>query len=210
MAHPAAGESASLVPFCSLAPFYSPYFTAALRSPRAPIATMSNRSNPIAVSAPLATPPDAPPDAPPLTPAQRRTLRAAAALVIPASAEFGGVPGADDPLICADIEQTLGPDRPAVQLALEKLDAAASGPLADQAVEQREAAGRWLREHEPTLATTFGNLVVACYYRDDRVMRSIGLEPRPPYPQGFEVEPGDYAALLEPVRARGRLWRNVE
>ena len=165
---------------------------------------MTNRLIPIAQAAPPATPEPAQP----LSPTQRRTLRAAAALVIPASAEFGGVPGADDEPIAADIERTLGRDRPAVLRALEKLDAAAGGPLADQAAAQREAAGCWLREHEPLLATTFAALVVACYYRDDRVMRSIGLEPRPPYPQGYEVEPGDYAALLEPVLARGRLWRS--
>ena len=167
---------------------------------------MSNRSIPIASAGPRASPVHAPP----LTPTQRRTLRAAAALVIPASAEFGGVPGADDESIAADIERTLGRDRPAVMLALDKLDAAAGGPLADQTAAQRDAAGRWLREHEPLLATTFAGLVVACYYRDDRVMRSLGLEPRPPYPQGFEVEPGDYASMLEPVRARGRLWRDHE
>jgi hypothetical protein len=167
---------------------------------------MSNRSIPIASAS--TSPPPTPEHAPPLSPAQRRTLRAAAALVIPASAAFG-VPGADDESIAADIERTLGRDRPAALLALDKLDAAAGGLLADQAAVQREAAGRWLREHEPLLATTLAGLVAACYYRDDRVMRSLGLEPRPPYPQGFEVEPGDYASLLEPVRARGRLWRNA-
>ena len=167
---------------------------------------VSQRTIPIAESAP----PTAPVHAPPLSAAQRRTLRAAAALVIPASADFGGVPGADDESIANDIERTLGPDRAAVLLALEKLAAAAGGPLADQTVAQRDAAGRWLREHEPALAITFANLVVACYYRDDRVMRSLGLEPRPPYPQGYNVEPGDFAALLEPVRARGRLWRDPE
>ena len=177
-----------------------------LSSPRDQIVAVSERSIPIAPAAP----PAAHEHAPPLTPAQRRTLRAAAALVIPASAEFGGVPGADDESIAADIERTMGRERPAVMLALEKLDAAAGGPLSDQGDEQREGAGRWLREHEPALAATFAGLVVACYYRDDRVMRSLGLEPRPPYPQGFEVEPGDYASLLEPVRARGRLWRNAD
>ena len=168
---------------------------------------MSKRSIPIAPAAPAAAPEHAP--ALSLSLAQRRTLRAAAALVIPASAEFGGVPGADDQSIAADIERTMGRDLPAVMLALEKLDAAAGGPLADQGAAQRETAGRWLREHEPALAATLAGLVAACYYRDDRVMRSLGLEPRPPYPQGFEVEQGDYASLLEPVRARGRLWRNA-
>lgn len=147
------------------------------------------------------------PPSPPLEPALRRTLRAAAALVVPESGEFG-VPGADDESITADIERTMGRDRPHVVRALQALDAAAGGPLADQAAGQREAAGRWLRENEPALAATFANLVVACYYRDDRVLRSLGLEPRPPYPLGYEVEPGDWS-LLDPVRARGRLWRAV-
>ena len=62
---------------------------------------MSERFIPIAPAKPAAI--DA---APPLTTAQRATLRAAAALVIPASAEFG-VPGADDEIIAADITADL-------------------------------------------------------------------------------------------------------
>jgi hypothetical protein len=174
------------------------------RARRAPIERMSQRSIPITPAAPQ----DPAQPALPLSPAQRRTLRAAAALVIPASAEFG-VPGADDEAIATDIERTLGPDRAAVLRALDKLDAAAGGPLAEQTPTQREAAGRWLREHEPALATTFAGLVAACYYRDDRVMRSLGLEPRAPYPLGYTVEPGDFEGLLAPVRARGRVWREA-
>lgn len=163
---------------------------------------MSERFIPIAPATPAAI--DA---TPPLTAAQRATLRAAAALVISASAEFG-VPGADDEIIAADIERTMGRDRADVLHALEELDAAAGGPLAECSAAQREAAGRWLREHRGALATTFANLALACYYRDDRVMRALGLEPRPPYPKGFEVEPGDWS-LLDPVRARGRIWREA-
>jgi hypothetical protein len=163
---------------------------------------MSERSIPIAPAKPAAI--DA---APLLSAAHRATLRAAAALVIPASAEFG-VPGADDEIIAADIERTMGRDRADVLRALEALDAAAGAPLAECSAAQREVAGRWLREHRGALATTFANLVLACYYRDDRVMRSLGLEPRPPYPKGYEVEPGDWS-LLDPVRARGRIWREA-
>jgi len=161
---------------------------------------MIERSIPIAPAKPAAI--DA---APPLTAAQRAALRAAAAVVIPANAEFG-VPGADDRIIAADIERTMGRDRDDVLRALEELDAAAGGPLAECSAAQREVAGRWLREHSSALAHTFANLVIACYYRDDRVMRSLGLEPRPPYPKGYEVEAGDLS-LLDPVRARGRIWR---
>src|SRR5262245_40802771 len=52
----------------------------------------------------------------PLTLAQRDDLRAIAAVIIPASAEFD-VPGADDPAIQSDIEATLGRDTALVREA---------------------------------------------------------------------------------------------
>jgi hypothetical protein len=39
-------------------------------------------------------------------------------------------------------------------------------------------------------------------------MRSLGMEPRPPYPKGFAVEQGDWS-LLDPVRARPTLYRDA-
>jgi len=39
-------------------------------------------------------------------------------------------------------------------------------------------------------------------------MRAIGMELRPPFPRGFEVAQGDWS-LLDPVRARGRIWRDA-
>ena len=56
--------------------------------------------------------------------------------------------------------------------------------------------------------TTLLSLLVQCYYRDDRVLESIGMESRAPYPEGFEVENGDWE-LLEPVKSRGRIYRVV-
>jgi hypothetical protein len=52
-------------------------------------------------------------------------------------------------------------------------------------------------------------IVLQCYYRDDRVMRSLGMEARPPFPKGFEVEQGDWS-LLDPVRAMPPLYREVQ
>jgi len=48
-----------------------------------------------------------------------------------------------------------------------------------------------------------------CYYRDDRVMLSIGMEPRPPHPLGYVVEQGDWS-LLDPVRGRDDLYRKTD
>jgi hypothetical protein len=52
-------------------------------------------------------------------------------------------------------------------------------------------------------------VVLLCYYRDDRVMRLLGQEPRPPFPKGHVVEQGDWS-LLDPVRRRPRMYRLVE
>ena len=56
--------------------------------------------------------------------------------------------------------------------------------------------------------TTLLSLLTQCYFRDDRVLEAIGLEPRAPYPGGFEVENGDWG-LLEPVKSRGAIYRVV-
>ena len=50
-------------------------------------------------------------------------------------------------------------------------------------------------------AATLTRVVLQCYYRDDRVLRSLGLELRPPFPQGYVLEQGDWS-LLDPVKKR--------
>ncbi|MCP5265736.1 MAG: hypothetical protein H6934_06475 [Burkholderiaceae bacterium] len=145
--------------------------------------------------------------APPLDPAQRACLRAIVAQIIPASREFD-LPGADDDAILADLVATLDRDGAAVVAALARLDAFAGASFASlDAARQRELAARF-RQAEPAHADLLGAVTVRCYYRDDRVMRSLGMEVRPPYPQGFEVDDGDWS-LLEPVRSRGRIWREA-
>ena len=39
-------------------------------------------------------------------------------------------------------------------------------------------------------------------------MESLGMEARPPFPKGYEVEQGDWS-LLDPVRARPKMYREV-
>ena len=49
-------------------------------------------------------------------------------------------------------------------------------------------------------------LVIQCYYQHDTVLEQIGLEPRAPFPEGFQIRKGDLV-LLEPVYLRGKLYR---
>ena len=141
----------------------------------------------------------------PLTPAQRDDLRAISGMIIPSGMEFD-VPGADDPAIQADIAATLGRDAGLVREALDQLARRAGVPLADLDMPRREAVAMELRATGGAAVATLTRVVLQCYYRDDRVVRSLGLEPRPPYPRGHVLEDGDWS-LLDPVRVRPPMWR---
>ena len=143
-----------------------------------------------------------------LTPAQSDDLRAIAGVMIPASAEFD-VPGADDPAIQADIVATLGRDAGLVRAGAGRARAPCRAAARRVSTRRgarrslwncaRRAGRRWRRSTR---------VVLQCYYRDDRVVRSLGLEPRPPYPKGHVLEDGDWS-LLDPVRARPPMWRRA-
>jgi hypothetical protein len=142
-----------------------------------------------------------------LTSAQRDDLRVISAMMIPASAEYD-VPGADDPIIQADILATLGRDTRSVVAALDHLAQLAGKPLAALDDATREAVAREFRAAGGVAAATLIRVVLQCYYRDDRVLRSLNLELRPPFPKGYTLEQGDWS-LLDPVKARPPMWRKV-
>jgi hypothetical protein len=138
---------------------------------------------------------------------QRRSLRCLAEIIIPASTEYG-VPSAGDDAIFADILRSLGRDADHVVAALRTLDTLSGGVFADLDPPRRDAIAARLREAGGDALTYLTRIVLQCYYRDDRVMRSLDMEVRPPFPKGFELEQGDWS-LLDPVRARPKLFRDV-
>jgi hypothetical protein len=135
-----------------------------------------------------------------LSSAQRNDLCTIAAMIIPASAEYG-VPGADDAAIQADILNTLGRDTESVCAALDDLARLAGKPLAVLDGARRDAVAKEFRASGGAAAATLVRVVLQCYYRDDRVLRSLGLELRAPFPLGYTLEEGDWS-LLDPVKAR--------
>ena len=148
----------------------------------------------------------------PFSDAERRVVAALAAMVIPASAEHG-VPGADDPAIVDNILADASSRPEQLRAALEALEAVAQAklntPFADLADDQRDTVTNAFREAHEGHANLVANLTVQGYYRDDRVMRSIGIDPRPPHPLGYEVEQGDWS-LLEPVQGRAPFYRPAD
>ena len=142
-----------------------------------------------------------------LTEAEIADLRCLAGMIIPPSAKYD-VPGADDPTIFTDILNSIGRDADNVRAALARLRALADGPFASLAASRRTELAAKLRAEGGTAVAVLTRIVLLCYYRDDRVMISLGLEPRPPFPKGHEVEQGDWS-LLDPVWARRPFWRPV-
>ena len=143
-----------------------------------------------------------------LTPRQRDDLRTVAGMIIPASDEYK-VPGADDAAVQADIVKTLGRDTAPVVAALDHLARLAGKPLVELDAARRDEVAKQFRASGGAPAATLVRVVLQCYYRDDRVLRSLGLELRAPFPQGYVLEQGNWS-LLDPVRARPPSLRRAQ
>lgn len=142
-----------------------------------------------------------------LTRTQRDDLRTVAGMIVPVSDEYK-VPGADDPVIQADILATLGRDTKLVTAALDHLARLAGQPLTELDAARRDAVAQEFRKHGGAAAATLVRVVLQCYYRDDRVLRSLGLELRAPFPKGHVLPDGDWS-LLDPVKARSGMLRRA-
>jgi len=134
---------------------------------------------------------------PGLSAPELRDLADIAGAMIPASPERG-MPGADDPLILADIARSVGRDLTLVRQALVSL--AAASDRSDAAIND------WYRSGGAP-AAALGRLILSAYYRDNRVLLALGHEARAPFPKGYDVEQGDWS-LLEAVKHRPAFWRD--
>ncbi len=122
-------------------------------------------------------------------------LHRIAGILIPPSDELG-VPGADDPVIFADIVKSIGRDLADVRAALNRLEGHDAVSILDTVSAASDG-----------VMVVLGRVILQCYYRDDRVLLSLGVEPRPPFPKGHVLEQGDWS-LLDVVRQRKPFWRD--
>lgn len=137
-----------------------------------------------------------------LTSQESSDLRRVAGLMVPASTEYK-VPGADDPKILADIEKSIGRDMTEMKNALAVL-----AGIAEMDDATAMAAAEAFRSKGGAQVAAVERCVLQCYYRDDRVVISLGLEARPPFPLGHTLEQGNWS-LLDPVRKRPKMWRDA-
>jgi len=141
-----------------------------------------------------------------LSAAEARDLQRLAGIIVPADDGYH-VPGADDPAIFADIVGTLGRDTGDVQAALAALRGLAGGAFAALDDARAEPVAMQLLARGGRPVATLGRVVLAAYYRDDRVVQSLGREARPPFPKGHVLPAGDWS-LLDAVKDRPQLWRD--
>ena len=146
-----------------------------------------------------------------LTTTERQTLRTVVGMMIPSSEAYD-VPGADDPAIFDRILHAAESDDPPIATALQTFEETSRArhhrSFADLDGTQRSAIVDALAQSNAEDLRALETITAQAYYSDDRVMRALGMEVRPPFPQGYTVEPGDWS-LLDPVRQRSRLYRDV-
>ena len=141
-----------------------------------------------------------------LSNAEIHDLRAIAGTMIPEDRGLG-MPGADDPAILADIVRSLGRDLPRVREAVAAIVAKSEGSFAGMDLDAREALINDYHAGGGAAAATLGRVILAAYYRDDRVLLALGQEARAPFPKGHTLEQGDWS-LLDAVRQRPPFWRD--
>lgn len=151
--------------------------------------------------------PSFPPDA-------ARTLAAVLDELIPPSAD-GRLPGAGAAGLVDYLEGVCArtPDlQPALDDGLAALAELArehgAESLADITQPQRSALLNEVTSRAPAFLPGLLFHTYAGYYQQPAVLEGLGLPPRPPFPEGYTLEPGDLG-LLDPVRARPRLWREA-
>ncbi|HSQ70632.1 MAG TPA: gluconate 2-dehydrogenase subunit 3 family protein [Steroidobacteraceae bacterium] len=99
---------------------------------------------------------------------------------------------------------------PLIEQGLEALEDIAgrrdAGGFAALSSGARVEALRELEEASPELLPTLLTFACVSYYSNERVLTALNGNARPPHPEGYDLEPDD-RSLLEPVRLRGKLYR---
>ena len=138
----------------------------------------------------------------------RRTLVALLDTMIPANEEFNA-PSAGTEEIVSDVEKSMSGNSPAVvSEMLIRLNEQSSERFEDLDADERWHTFSELQRTDGHALRTLGGILLQCYYRNDEVLESLGMEARSPFPLGNDVEQGDWS-LLDPVKARGPFYREV-
>jgi len=138
-----------------------------------------------------------------LSPGDFAVLRRMAGTIIGASAQYG-VPGADDIQIAAMLLKLAGGQHgDVIRAGVREFAASCARSGGADGITDADHQ-RLLREfatQRPEFSWRLLLFIAQAYYQDERVIRSLGMQPRAPFPLGNKLEPSDWT-LLDPVRSR--------
>ncbi len=158
-----------------------------------------NHSKPVTISMP----------ARPLGQVQQSTLNALLDLMFPASQDRQ-MPAATSLGLFDDLRAMPDSVRSKLERGLDTLESIAAGAhsqsFSSLTTVHAKSVVETLKREDPALFGVLTLQTTARYLQNDQVVSAIGLEPRAHWPKGHEVAQGDWS-LLEPVRARGEIWR---
>jgi hypothetical protein len=146
-----------------------------------------------------------------LTEEQSRTLRLVQNLLIPADIDRG-MPGAGELDFIGYVSEFASGSMNAITAELDKIIDASENrhgaKFAELASNEQQELLEQLESSQPHFAVNLQVQTLSCYYQDDSVMEALGMEARPPFPEGNKVVSGDLS-LLDPVRNRGKIYRDA-
>lgn len=147
----------------------------------------------------------------PLDETQRGILLVLLGMIVPASADERK-PSAAEVDVLGYIVAREADFLPTLREELDAVEARAQGETGSAfldltAAEQQRVVAE-ARAEAPAFLRGLALHTVTCYYQDARVLEALGLEARPPFPQGYDVDAGDLS-LLDPVRRRAPFYREA-
>ena len=142
---------------------------------------------------------------------QVEVLRELVGIMIPASQEYT-VPGADDEIIFEAILVAAQVDLHLIEAGLRSLDTMSKSRYRKEFIfldkpTRQKVVHEFLQSAELYVIEII-NVTLQCYYSDDRVMTSLDMEARSPFPIGYEVEQGDWS-LLDLVKRKAKIYRKA-
>lgn len=140
----------------------------------------------------------------PLAGDEKSTLASVLDVLLP-ERDDGRLPGAGALGLADAVDSTTraSPLRPGIAAALASL---ASGGFSAGSPSEKLARLQALAQEAPAVFQALLAQAYGAYYTHPSVVETLGLPPRPPFPNGYDVPPTDFS-VLDPVRRRAKLYR---
>lgn len=136
------------------------------------------------------------------------TLVALLDTMIPENSLYGAPSAGDEAIVEDVIKSMTGNSKVAIIELLKELNSNSEIAFHEMSVGKRRTRFEQFETTNGRQLRVLSSLLLQCYYRADKVLESLGMDARPPYPLGNTVEEGDWT-LLEPVKSRGKIYRDV-